>query len=202
MIDPHGMDPQTVLRFVKSIGAWPGRVVVIACEPAEVEEMGWGLSDTVSAARRPRGRPGAGDGRRAALRRTGRRRRRGVTACTSCRSRARSSTPSLKHADGRRVTAVNLRVGRLRQVVPDTLEFYFEFVARDTRLRGRARSNQEVIDARLRCAPCEYEWAIEIPAFRCPTCGGSDVAIAAGNEFEVESIEVEEPEEAACIAQR
>ena len=42
MIDPHGMDPQTVLRFVKSIGAWPGRVIVIACEPAEVEEVGWG----------------------------------------------------------------------------------------------------------------------------------------------------------------
>jgi hydrogenase maturation protease len=50
VINPHGMDPQTVLRFVKSIGAWPGRVVVIACEPAEVEEMGWGLSETVSGA--------------------------------------------------------------------------------------------------------------------------------------------------------
>ena len=46
-INPHGMDPQTVLRFVKSVGAWPGKVVVIACEPADVEEMGWGLSDDV-----------------------------------------------------------------------------------------------------------------------------------------------------------
>ena len=50
VINPHGMDPQTVLRFVKSAGAWPGKVVVIACEPAEVQEMGWGLSDQVSAA--------------------------------------------------------------------------------------------------------------------------------------------------------
>ena len=24
-INPHGMDPQTVLRFVRSIGAWPGQ---------------------------------------------------------------------------------------------------------------------------------------------------------------------------------
>jgi hydrogenase nickel incorporation protein HypA/HybF len=108
-----------------------------------------------------------------------------------------------KHADGRRVTAVDLRVGRLRQVIPDTLEFYFEFVARDTVCEG-ATLNQEVIDARLRCAPCEYEWEIEIPAFRCPRCGGSDVSIAAGNEFEVESIEVEnpDPEEAECIVRR
>jgi hydrogenase maturation protease len=44
------MDPQTVLRFVKSLGAWPGRVVVIACEPAQVEEMGWGLSAEVQEA--------------------------------------------------------------------------------------------------------------------------------------------------------
>jgi len=50
VINPHGMDPQTVLRFVKSVGAWPGKVVVIACEPAEVEEMGWGLSEQVQAA--------------------------------------------------------------------------------------------------------------------------------------------------------
>jgi hydrogenase maturation protease len=49
-INPHGMDPQTVLRFLKAAGAWPGRVVVVACEPREIEEMGWGLSDSVGAA--------------------------------------------------------------------------------------------------------------------------------------------------------
>jgi hydrogenase maturation protease len=48
VINPHAMDPQTVLRFVKSLGAWPGRVLVIACEPAEVEQMGWGLSPAVT----------------------------------------------------------------------------------------------------------------------------------------------------------
>ena len=50
VINPHAMDPQTVLRFVKSLGAWPGKVVVIACEPEEVSEMGWGLSERVQAA--------------------------------------------------------------------------------------------------------------------------------------------------------
>jgi hydrogenase nickel incorporation protein HypA/HybF len=104
----------------------------------------------------------------------------------------------VKHAAERSVTVVNLRVGRLRQVVPATLEFYFEFVARGTVCEG-ARLEQEVIDARLHCNACALEWEIEIPAFRCPSCGGSDVAIASGDEFEVESIEVEE---VACIAQR
>jgi hydrogenase maturation protease len=50
VLNPHGMDPQTVLRFVKSLGAWPGKVIVIACEPAQVEEMGFGLSDGVAGA--------------------------------------------------------------------------------------------------------------------------------------------------------
>jgi hydrogenase maturation protease len=49
-LNPHGMDPQTVLRFVKSIGAWPGRVMVIACEPEDVTELGFGLSEQVQAA--------------------------------------------------------------------------------------------------------------------------------------------------------
>jgi hydrogenase maturation protease len=49
-INPHGMDPKTMLRFVKSVGAWPGQVTLIACEPADVEELGIGLSDEVEAA--------------------------------------------------------------------------------------------------------------------------------------------------------
>jgi hydrogenase maturation protease len=50
VIDPHGMDPRTVLRFVKTLGAWPGKVMVVACEPAGVGEMGIGLSDEVGRA--------------------------------------------------------------------------------------------------------------------------------------------------------
>jgi hydrogenase maturation protease len=50
VINPHGMDPQTVLRFVKTVGAWPGKVVIVACEPAVVEEMGIGLSREVEPA--------------------------------------------------------------------------------------------------------------------------------------------------------
>ena len=50
VVSPHGMDPRTVLRFLKTLGGWPGKVVVIACEPATVEEMGFGMSPEVEAA--------------------------------------------------------------------------------------------------------------------------------------------------------
>jgi len=50
LVDPHGMDPETVLRFVKAVGGWPGKVIVIACEPAEVEDFGIGLTEAVTEA--------------------------------------------------------------------------------------------------------------------------------------------------------
>lgn len=50
VLNPHGMDPETVLRFIKITGSWPGKVVIIACEPKTVEEMGMGLSPVVEEA--------------------------------------------------------------------------------------------------------------------------------------------------------
>jgi hydrogenase nickel incorporation protein HypA/HybF len=100
-----------------------------------------------------------------------------------------------KHAAGRRVTVVTLRVGALRQVVPDVLDFYFGIVAEATVCEG-ARLEQELIPASLRCADCDREWDLELPLFRCPGCGGTDVEVTSGDEFEVESIDVEELE---CI---
>ncbi|MEO6221202.1 MAG: hydrogenase maturation protease [Ginsengibacter sp.] len=46
-IDPHGCDPATILRFVKGIGAWPAKVLIVACEPTNVEDFEIGLSEPV-----------------------------------------------------------------------------------------------------------------------------------------------------------
>jgi hydrogenase maturation protease len=48
-INPHGMDPATVLRFVNAIGGFSGKVVVIGCEPGEVDDVGIGLTPPVAA---------------------------------------------------------------------------------------------------------------------------------------------------------
>ena len=101
-----------------------------------------------------------------------------------------------RHANGNRVTAVHVRVGRLRQVVPDSLRFCFGMVARESVCEG-AVLELEIIPAVLRCKACEHEWEIEEPPFWCPECAGGDVAPVRGEELEVESIEIEEKE---CIA--
>ena len=101
-----------------------------------------------------------------------------------------------RHAAGRRVTAVHLRVGHLRQVVASSLQFYFEHVARGTVCEG-ARLEQELVPARLRCG-CGHEWDLDgVAVFRCPVCDGADTGVVSGEEFLVESIDVTE-QEPAC----
>ncbi|MGI8712891.1 MAG: hydrogenase maturation nickel metallochaperone HypA [Solirubrobacteraceae bacterium] len=104
---------------------------------------------------------------------------------------------ALKHADDRLVTGVTVRLGAMRQVVPDSLSFYFDIVARDTACEG-ATLTLEQIETLLRCDGCNRQWSPEIPAFRCPDCGSADVTVLTGEELEVDYIEVEQ-REAACI---
>jgi hydrogenase nickel incorporation protein HypA/HybF len=96
-----------------------------------------------------------------------------------------------RHAGGRRVVHIQLRLGELRQVLPDSLAFYFEHVARGSLCEG-AELAYEIVAGTLRCAGCGAGWSLDEAGFRCPQCGASDVAVQSGNEFEVESIEVEE----------
>jgi hydrogenase nickel incorporation protein HypA/HybF len=110
---------------------------------------------------------------------------------------------ALRHAEGRPVTMVRVRVGALRQVVPGSLRFNFGIVTRDTACGG-ARLELELVAAKLRCPSCEAEWdpaprpAVEVselvapPSFRCPGCGAGGGDVVAGQELEVESIDVEE----------
>jgi hydrogenase nickel incorporation protein HypA/HybF len=103
---------------------------------------------------------------------------------------------AVKHAEDRPVAVVAMRVGTLRQVVPDSLLFYWDIVARDTVCEG-ARLELTEITTRLRCEECAYEWEPEIAHFRCPSCESGDVTVIAGEELEVEHLELKESEEAA-----
>ncbi len=115
-----------------------------------------------------------------------------------------------RHAGGRRVALVTLQLGTMRQVVRESLEFYFEIVSRDTLCEG-AQLEVETVPARLRCPDCAREWdpapaplathpeaagIPELPTFRCPDCR-TPGEVEAGGELEVESIEVEDAAEGA-----
>ena len=120
---------------------------------------------------------------------------------------------AIGHSGGRRVEVVTVRIGSLRMVVPDSLAFYFEIVARDSLCEG-AELEIDQVPALLRCPVCVHEWdpappplsshGIEpgadplLPYFRCPACESPRSDIVSGDELEVESIEVGDPEPAAA----
>ena len=196
VVSPHGMDPKTVLRFVKTVGGWPGKVVIVACEPAAVDEMGFELSAEVAGAVERATElvletvESAAHGRRL----------RGELMHELSISSAIVDT-ALRHAGGRRVTQVDVRIGALRQVVPESLAFYFEIVARDTACDG-AKLELEIVSAWMSCGVCGTEWdpapdpfrGAVLPTFRCPSCLSSAAEVVEGNELEVESIEVADTE--------
>src|SRR5918912_2891631 len=88
------------------------------------------------------------------------------------------------HARGRRVTSVEVRIGRLRQVVPDALGFAFELVAAGTEVEG-AELRVEHVPVRVRCARCAAESEAREFPLACAECGSVDVEVVAGEELQV-----------------
>jgi hydrogenase nickel incorporation protein HypA/HybF len=98
-----------------------------------------------------------------------------------------------RHARGRTVTRVELRIGYLRQVVPSALEFAWQLITDGTPLEG-AELAIEQVPARGRCRACLAETTMESFPLRCAACGGLDVELLAGEELLVDALELEEEE--------
>jgi hydrogenase nickel incorporation protein HypA/HybF len=98
---------------------------------------------------------------------------------------------ALRHAAGRKVHKVELRVGYLRQVVPSALEFAFQLVADGTLLEGAELVIDEV-PARGHCRACQTDMTMSGFPLQCTRCGGIDVELVAGEELLVDALELEE----------
>ena len=95
-----------------------------------------------------------------------------------------------RHAAGRRVTRVDVKVGHLRQVVPDALDFAFELITKDTALEGAVLTIEEV-PAIVRCHACAAETELEEFPAHCGECGALDVELSGGDELLVDCLEIE-----------
>jgi hydrogenase nickel incorporation protein HypA/HybF len=97
------------------------------------------------------------------------------------------------HLPGARVAKVNLKVGKLSAIVPDSLRFCFSIATKDTALEGA----ELVIDTRpvvAVCKACGERWTIERPIFTCQACESGDLTLASGRELDITSIEIAEEE--------
>jgi hydrogenase nickel incorporation protein HypA/HybF len=94
-------------------------------------------------------------------------------------------------ANAKRVTRINLVVGDLSSIVDDSVQFYFDFLSKDTLAEGAALAFTR-LPAEVRCLDCgaTSKFAGEfVPT--CSRCGGRRLEVSGGREFLVDSIEVE-----------
>ena len=97
-----------------------------------------------------------------------------------------------RRAQGRPVDTIHVRVGQLRQIVPDTLVYCWSLVSADTPLDG-SHIDIEKVPARIRCHDCGSSHEIgDYPVLLCSKCDSADVEILAGEEFIVTALELAE----------
>jgi hydrogenase nickel incorporation protein HypA/HybF len=89
------------------------------------------------------------------------------------------------------VRKVCLKVGRLSSVVPESLQFAFEVLIRDSSIPS-ATLEIESTAVEGRCRACGLAFVVEQPLFACPGCGHADVHITGGQELVIQAVEVEE----------
>ena len=90
----------------------------------------------------------------------------------------------------KKVHEVHLKVGKLMAVVPSSLHFCFEILAKGTILEDATLEIEEV-PVRCKCKKCGGEFVVESFIFACPDCKSNDLDQLSGNEFMVHTMEVD-----------
>lgn len=96
-----------------------------------------------------------------------------------------------RHAAGREVRAVHVRVGALRQIIPDTLVYCWSLVNSGTPL-AEATLEVEQVDAEITCTQCGHAQKVERAMLVCSRCGSGNVRIVAGEEFLITTLDLAE----------
>jgi hydrogenase nickel incorporation protein HypA/HybF len=91
---------------------------------------------------------------------------------------------------GKRVTDIYLVIGQFSSIVDDSVQFYWDTLSENTPAFA-AKLHFQRIPAELQCLACQHTFAPGKDNFDCPACGSQHVKVTKGEEFYVESIEVE-----------
>ena len=89
-----------------------------------------------------------------------------------------------------KITRINLTIGEMSGIVADCVQFYFDFLSKDT-IAAHANLYFDRPRTKLRCRHCGMTYEPDGFDWICNNCHNNNVEIIAGRECYVTSIEVD-----------
>ncbi len=105
-----------------------------------------------------------------------------------------SVIPAAQDAGAERITKVSLSIGEMTEVIEDVMVFAFEALTEGTLAEG-AQLDLTIIAPRSVCLECGKEFDHDRLHVKCPECGSAFTQLLQGKELQVDSIEVDLPDE-------
>ncbi|MGE5138059.1 MAG: hydrogenase maturation nickel metallochaperone HypA [Rudaea sp.] len=93
-------------------------------------------------------------------------------------------------AGAERVTRLYLVVGQLSSIVDESVQFYWDMISQGTIAQG-ARLHFRRVPIEIDCLDCGLRYSPGKDDLACPRCFSTNVRIVSGEEFYLDSIEVE-----------
>lgn len=101
---------------------------------------------------------------------------------------------SAVQAGADKVLKVTLSVGVMTEAIEDSLRFAFEALSENSMCEG-AELEINMVTPRSICNECGHEYGHDRYHVACPRCGSGLTRIVAGKELQIDSIEVDIPDE-------
>lgn len=95
-----------------------------------------------------------------------------------------------EQAQASRVTDLYLVIGRLSSIVDDSVQFYWDMLSENSLCAG-SKLHFQRIPAQLVCIDCSTEYKLDGELCACPNCGSAKVKVTSGDQFFLDSIEIE-----------
>lgn len=93
-------------------------------------------------------------------------------------------------ANATKITDIYVTLGQLSSIVDDSVQFYWDIISQATIAEGAVLHFNRV-RARMRCDDCGAEFEMLDQLAPCPECASIHLKLIAGDEFWLESIEIE-----------
>lgn len=99
---------------------------------------------------------------------------------------------ALRHAEeagAKRITRLDIVIGQLSSIVDESVRFYWDIISEGT-IAEAAELHFQRTTGELRCLSCGHTFRLN-DDFVCPSCGERKVVTTGGDDFRLDSIEIE-----------